>query len=180
MNSLFFFNIILCDLSTFKKHTMNELYELNGLICKVENSISLLKFTIKQSYGEINKYVVLSNNENFLTAINMFYESLCQFDNKTSPRKEINDFDKAKISKRSINIMIRTIDKFEGKIFAIKSSLKYFLIEIMNLYKENRMKHCDECLNFIKEINKSLMNDIENTMKLTRKISTNLRIDLKN
>ncbi|WUR04079.1 uncharacterized protein VNE69_07146 [Vairimorpha necatrix] len=110
----------------------------------------------------------------------MLYAILCQFDYQTYARKQIDDFDIENITKDFIIKIIRTTDRLEGNIFAIKLSHYKFMKGLRRSYTKNRDR-CDyESLHFINEINNFFVEELEKIMISTKKISLNLRLELRN
>ncbi|WUR04078.1 putative SP-containing protein [Vairimorpha necatrix] len=177
MNFFIFLSIILCDSSCFEYNIIKELYKLEDLTCMVQNSICLLINRIKQDNDEIVNYVSESDKSIILMSYRMFYETLSQFDENISLKKEIEDFATQKITKNSITKILMSIDRFEGKIFVIQSSLKKFMQNINQLCIQDGNMYFDDYFIGVSGINIFFYEEIETILKLTKKISIRLRIE---
>ncbi|WUR04075.1 uncharacterized protein VNE69_07142 [Vairimorpha necatrix] len=171
---LMFLKVFLCILC-FKKSILEEISVLRNRSCEFRSAIILLKTQIEQSKDEIKKYVLESKNQKILTAFNTYHTSLCQYDNRTFPHKEIDHFEKGKINKHSISRLLVSIVAFEGKVFVIKASQDQFVDVIKRSYTENGSLDLNDCLRFMNELNKTCKEKITEIMILTGKIIYRLR-----
>ncbi|WUR04076.1 uncharacterized protein VNE69_07143 [Vairimorpha necatrix] len=127
----------------FKK-IKDELYNLSGSFIIVENKIHLLKIKIEP---KIKEMPLESHNEIIFTAAKELYKKICELDNRTFPKKEIENFYKRKCKKQSILQMIAELVKFKEKIYKVSNAQKRFIeivkqtsLESVTAYLKNNIK----------------------------------------